>query len=263
MGPTTPQPESNPNMGAQPNVQPPQAPSTSPAPPPAPDMLPGQVPSPVPSGSAKKARPLKMILIIVGIVLLILGALTYVLLFKSMTSTNNDEAKQTATTEKPAASASSTVDYTKCLTKTELASFDKEEYTLRDIDGTYYQYETFFFLPNSTSYEYADQVEEDYAAIKEFAAPLKDKQWKIALKGQIKDVGGTGNSADNKKLANDRAAKVQSDLIAKAGIEASRIELEEPEIYDVNEITPGDSDRNVSFTLSTQCAAKQIEKLDE
>ena len=223
---------------------------------------PGQIVSPAEDRGPRKTRLTKTIVIVIITLVLIAGAVAALLIFKSTKSSKNDDTKQVSDSQKKSTGKPQR-DYSRCLTKTELASFDNDEYALKDVDGVYYQYESFFFLPNSTSYEYADQVEQDYARIKAFAAPLQDKQWLVSLKGQIKDVGGTGNSADNKKLANDRAAKVQADLIAKSGIQASRISIEEPEIYDVNEITPGDSDRNVSFTLSTQCADKQIEKITD
>lgn len=114
--------------------------------------------------------------------------------------------------------------------------------------------ETIFFKPNSINYEYLNENEvfDKYA---EFYRLNKAKSWVFELQGQIKDVDGSGNSPANKKLANDRAQKIKTELVSR-GFDVSRIIILEPEVYSA-EFGADDSDRNVSMNLKSQCIKDQ------
>ena len=195
-----------------------------------------------------------------GIVILVMAVVAgFFVLNKSQgkTKTNAGSTNSSKTTNTP---STSTNKYANCLSKADLTALQGDAYTLKDIDGVYHVYgSSVFFKPDSTNYEYADQVVEEFVNYKKAFAGLTNKDWNIELQGQIKDVNGTGNSADNKKLANERAAKVRDEFV-RAGVPNSRIKILEPEIYDVQQIKPGDSDRNVSIDIQSRCSDTQIEK---
>lgn len=242
MEPTTPSPT--------PETPAPQIPS------PTPDFnTPMGAPAPVKSGS-KKA--LWIALAVAIPVLIVAGAVIF-----NTISRAQSNAKKTSSQPAPASTAKTPTTaknkYANCLTKADLAKIQGDAYTLKDIEGVYYAYlPTFFFKPDSTTYEYADQVAEDLAGYQKVLPGLSDKDWTMELQGQIKDISGAGNTAANKKLANDRANKVKDEFV-KVGVAASRIKLLEPEIYDSTQIAPDDSDRNVSANIQSRCADTQIE----
>lgn len=207
----------------------------------------------------KSSGNLNLILIIIISVLVVVGggvAAYFLLKPESKASKTNttttvveDDDTETVATNK----------FDKCLNKSELKALQGDgEYTLKDIDGKYYVYESFFFLPNSTEYKYPDIDNETFTRYATEFPKIASKEWKIYVRGQIKDVDGSGNTAANKKLANDRANRVKNDIIAKTGIPSSRFTLEEPEIF-TGDTGPDDSNRNVTLNIETQCSDKQIE----
>lgn len=240
----------NNNQPPQPSTPPPTMPGVPPA-----NPLPVS-PTPTQQGGNKMVL---WIAVGAGIVVLVLAVVAGIFVFnKSQKQTKKDTAlsDSSKTTGSPSTAANK---YANCLTKADLTSLQGDPYTLKDIEGIYHVYgSSIFFKPDSTNYEYADQVAEEFVNYKKAFATLNGKDWNIELKGQIKDINATGNSADNKKLANERAAKVRDEFV-RAGVPASRITILEPEIYDVKEIKPGDSDRNVSIDIQSRCSDKQIE----
>ncbi len=247
----------NPSQNQQPPTpqvsSPPSSPTTAPMQPVAPNVP----TAPIQSGGSKTGV---WIAVGAGISILVLVVVAgFFVLNKTQNNSKKDavSANSSKTTSTPSASTNK---YANCLSKTDLTALQGDTYTLKDIDGVYHVYgSSVFFKPDSTNYEYADQVVEEFANYKKAFAGLTNKDWNIELQGQIKDVNGTGNSADNKKLANERAAKVRDEFV-RAGVPTSRIKILEPEIYDVQQIKPGDSDRNVSIDIQSRCSDTQIEK---
>lgn len=214
-------------------------------------------PSPAPTQKGDN-KALLWAAIVGGILatLLVLGGAYFAITkSKKNTATESGSPRTTQTASTPSIANK----YANCLSKADLTAIQGDTYTLKDIDGVYHVYgSSIFFKPDSTNYEYADQVADEFVNYKKAFASLTSKDWNIELKGQIKDINATGNSADNKKLANERAAKVRDEFV-RAGVPTSRIKILEPEIYDVKEIKPGDSDRNVSIDIQSRCSDKQIE----
>ena len=243
--------------------EPPMSPGTEAAT--SPNMTPNAPPSPIPAAipSAGKPRGSKTtmyIAIAIAVpVLIVTGLVVFLTISKLQSNTKRVSTQPPVVATKKATVATVQNKYANCLNKTNLAALQGDAYTLKDIEGVYHVYgHTFFFKPDSLNYEFPDQVSEELANYKKAFPGVANKDWTIELQGQIKDITGAGNTAANKKLANDRANKVKDEFI-KVGVAASRITILAPEVYDSTQIAPSDSDRNVSVDIMSRCSDTQIE----
>ena len=196
-----------------------------------------------------------IIIAVIAFTVLLLGSAAAYFILKKDTPKPANSATQAKDTKKAAETkpVNNPNAIANCLRPNDyLAVRDKDslpEYYGADIEATTVG-ETIFFKPNSTDYEYPDQIAifDKYAA---FYKKNKEKSWTFEIQGQVKDVANSGNSADNNKLANDRAQKVKTELVSR-GFDGGRITVLEPEVYS-SELGPDDSNRNVSMSLSSQC----------
>ena len=256
-----PTPNTNPTTTPDPTLAPA---ATTPTPEPAPSAVPGPVPtpatSPVPAGTQPPTNNKTNIIIIVVIVVLALAGIGVGawLFFKNKSKSASNKKTDTSQTQKKETSntkdTNSTIDpkYAKCLRPDDYS-------VLTDIDMKYWDDKTeatvwgntFFFQPDSTDYSYPEGSTEIYDKLEAFYKKYSGSTWDLELKGQIKDIDGSGNSASNIALANKRAAKVEAELVNR-GFDKARITILEPEVYPTSFGTD-DSDRNVDLTLSSQC----------
>jgi hypothetical protein len=114
-----------------------------------------------------------------------------------------------------------------------------------------YATSAFFFQPDSTAYNFPDQVTPQLQRLKSFYDANKNKQFTIHLRGKVKESAST---ASGEKLAHERVAKIKADLVA-LGIPVDRFAEDSPE----NSATSDSSERNVNVRIHAplSCTANE------
>ncbi|MCA9326453.1 OmpA family protein [Candidatus Saccharibacteria bacterium] len=122
----------------------------------------------------------------------------------------------TATTSAPATAAAG------CLTVADLKAAD-----VTNIDSLSIAQDlaSFYFKADSTEYDSSYSNDFSLRDIAKTFESIKSKTFTLTVRGSVNDQNA---SAANDKLANDRAAKVKADLVAK-GVSADRITIETPD----------------------------------
>ena len=140
----------------------------------------------------------------------------------NIVSTSKTTATDKTTTTAPAMNTAKSAVATKavCLSVADLDSIGFNGFNPITSSGqTLY---SFYFQPDSTKYDTANF--NDVTSPAGVYTKFSDKEFKFSLRGQVNQATSTSGGM---QLAQDRAAKVQSDLIA-AGVPSSRISIEDP-----------------------------------
>ena len=111
--------------------------------------------------------------------------------------------------------------------------------------GRMYNVETYFFQPDSTTYQYKEITEESLQEIADFYGNNKTKQFTINLSGKVYENGTTDSGL---ALSNQRAQKIKDELVAR-GVSSSLIIIDAPQEASA---TYGDgSERNVDLIVTS------------
>lgn len=108
-------------------------------------------------------------------------------------------------------------------------------------DEHVYWLSAIFFQPDSTAYNFSNQMTEQLAKIGTFYENNKNKAFTIHLVGKVKESAA---SAVGEKLAHDRVEKVKADLVA-LGIPADRFVEDTP----TRSAASDSSERNVNMSI--------------
>ena len=133
---------------------------------------------------------------------------------------NTKGGTTTAVSEKTAPAATATG----CLTVADLKAATDGSTNIESLDIPQ-TLGGFYFKADSTDYDPGYLNEFSLKQIGKIFAATKDKTFTYIIRGSVNDEN---SSAANDKLANDRAAKVKADLVAK-GVDAGRIVTEAPD----------------------------------
>ncbi len=148
-------------------------------------------------------------------------------------SNNNSQTSQATEDE--------TVKTAKCLTVSDALILYPDMVNGEHDDAVTIGEEMFFFLADSTTYEFQDQSDEHISKWIQFYKDHSKQSYDIRLQASTYEGSTSGAGID---LANDRASKIKDALVA-GGVPSSRIIVDEPKHSD-----SFDSARNVSMKLS-------------
>lgn len=109
---------------------------------------------------------------------------------------------------------------------------------------------TFFFVADSTSYEFEDITKGDLTEFANFYTANSTKPMKYILRG---DVNESVSTAGGTALANQRAEKLKADLVA-LGVPESVIEIREPRASNFDQ--HASSNRAVNGYIVSTCAGQ-------
>ncbi len=139
-----------------------------------------------------------------------------------------------------------------CITESDIeAGFKDQAYFISEsANNPLYLQDNFFFNPDSTSYQYEDQMKDAIARYGEFAQVAQGKSYSIIIIG---DVNQDVTDSSGIELANQRSAKAKSDLIA-AGVPASNIDVRDPRTGNGDILES--ANRNVDVILVSTCAGQ-------
>ena len=149
----------------------------------------------------------------------------------NIVSTSKTAVTDTTTTTAPATNTTKTAVATKavCLSVADLNSIGFTGFNPITSSGqTLY---SFYFQPDSSKYDTTSF--NDATSPASVYTKFSDKEFKFSLRGQVNQATSTSGGV---QLAQERAAKVQSDLIA-AGVPSSRISIDDP-IYSSDNSEP-------------------------
>lgn len=156
----------------------------------------------------------------------------------------NSKPDATTTSSTPMTETTTTAPAAGCLTPADLKS---EGFTGIDSLATNQTIESFYFKADSSAYDDTGRANSAIDDIVGLNSKFSSKQFTLTLRGSVNE---SGSSAGGKQLADERANKVKSDLIAQ-GVTGSRIVIEEP-IYGT--MSNQEVYRTVTLFISATCS---------